>query len=275
MNVELLEKAFTTIEKKWPDARPRCGIILGSGWGEVADGFEVRDIMPYEKIPGLGAPGVAGHSGRLVWCRYAGLETLIFQGRRHWYEGEGWTPVALPVYVMKKLGVSQLLLTNAAGGIRAEFKPGDMMVIDDHINHMDSNPLVGGYHPFWGPRFPDQTQVYDTYYRGLLDAAAGKLKLRLAHGIYLAATGPIYETPAEIRMFRTMGADAVGMSTVPEATLAHAAGMDVVGLSCITNLAAGISKGQLTHDEVTSTANLVMPNMKALILQFWQDMAGR
>jgi len=272
INYDMLDRAVSVVRDMWPAAQPLCGLILGSGWSEVADAFNAFKFTPYIRIPGLGKPGVEGHSGRLVWGESAGIETLIFQGRRHWYEGEGWTPVALPVYLLKALGAKVVLLTNAAGGVRADLKPGTLMVIDDHINMMNANPLIGPHQPVWGPRFPDQTAVYDAQLRQLLDRAGSVAGEKLAHGVYLAGSGPSYETPAEIRAYRALGADAVGMSTVPEAMLAHAAGMRVAGLSCISNSAAGVTGQPLSHEEVTQTTQASMARMKMTILQFWKEM---
>jgi purine-nucleoside phosphorylase len=273
MNYELLDKAAEHIRRAWPNAAPTCGLILGSGWSEVAEAFAIKDTIGYEAIPGLGKPGVVGHSGRLAWAESAGLETFIFQGRRHFYEGEGWTPVALPVYVLKKFGVSRVMLTNAAGLIKKGLKPGDLMIIDDHLNNFGGNPLIGPHHPIWGPRFPDLSAAYDPALRRMLDRAARKLRIKVGHGVYLASSGPLYETPAEIRRYKAVGADAVGMSTVPETILAHAAGMRVVAISCLSNYAAGISKTGLTHEEVTETTRRVMPKMRKLLLAFWKEMA--
>lgn len=269
-----LEKAVETITKRWPDAKPRVGAILGSGWSEIVEAFGPGESMAYEDIPGLGKPGVVGHSGRLVRVVSAGVETLIFQGRRHFYEGEGWTPIALPIYVLKKLGASVLVITNAAGGLRADLRPGTLMLIEDHINLMGANPLLGPHHAVWGPRFPDQSRIYHPDQRALALRAAEELNEGLRRGVYLGLSGPSYETPAEIRSFRGLGADAVGMSTVPEAQLANAAGLKVLGISCITNLAAGISSEALSHAEVTQTTHAVMPRMKRLFLQIWRGLAS-
>ncbi len=273
MNIEMLDKAQQFVKQRWPEARPDCGLVLGSGWSEVAEAFAIRDTLAYDDIPGLGAPGVAGHHGRLVWCETAGLETFVFQGRRHWYEGEGWTPIALPLYLLKQAGATRVCLTNAAGGINHAFKPGDLMIIDDHINLIGSNPLIGPRQPAWGPRFPDMSRVYDSSLRAALERAGRAINITLQHGVYLAVSGPSYETPAEIRAFRALGADAVGMSTVSEAILANAAGLRVVGLSCITNLAAGVTDTPLSHEEVTATTQLSMSAMKAVIMQLWKEMA--
>lgn len=271
MNYKQLNEAAQLLARKWPDAKPSCGLVCGSGWGDVIEAFTVRGTLSYAEIPGLGATGVVGHAGKLIWGTSAGRETFIFQGRRHWYEGEGWTPIALPIFVMKARGVSAVVLTNAAGGIRKDLKPGDLMVIDDHISMIGANPLVGPHDPAWGPRFPDQSTVYNAELRVLADRAGQASGNNLKHGVYLAASGPTYETPAEIHAFRAMGADAVGMSTVPEAQLANACGMRVLGLSCITNFAAGISPLSLSHDEVVATTNAAMPRMRALLSALWKE----
>ena len=204
----------------------------------------------------------------------AGITTLIFQGRRHYYEGEGWTPVAVPVYVLKQLGVEWVLLTNAAGGVRDDLRPGSLMILSDHINNMGTNPLLGPHHACWGPRFPDLSNAYALPMRAALKRAAMSCGLGVGEGVYFASSGPFYETPAEIKAYRTLGADAVGMSTVPEALLANAAGLRVAGLSCITNSAAGISANPLSHEEVTETSKQTMPKMIAMISSFWKEMAN-
>ncbi len=273
MDRTTLDQALAFVRTRWPQAKPSAGLILGSGWSEVVESFTIKDTIPYEEIPGLGKTGVVGHAGRLVWADSSGVETLIFQGRRHFYEGVGWTPIALPVFLLKSLGAKSVLITNAAGGVRADLKPGSLMILDDHINFLGANPLTGPHDPFWGPRFPDQSAVYSIRLRRMLEAAGRASGETLPHGIYLADSGPTYESPAEIRAFRTLGADAVGMSTVPEALLANAAGLEVVGWSCITNLAAGISQQALSHEEVTESTRQAMSRMKSVLLNFWKELA--
>lgn len=273
MNIEILEKAAAKVRLHFDNPAPVAGLILGSGWGDVLESFRVVESLPYEEIPGLGRTGVVGHSGRLILAEGSGILTLVFQGRRHYYEGEGWTPVALPLFVLKQLGIQWLLLTNAAGGVREDLKPGSLMIISDHINNMGDNPLIGPHHPVWGPRFPDLSNAYDKPMRGALKRAGTSAGLTVSEGVYFASSGPFYETPAEIRAYRTLGADAVGMSTVPEALLANACGVRVAGLSCITNSAAGISKNPLSHEEVTETSRETMPRMKSMIANFWKEMA--
>ena len=267
INQLTLDSAVEALRAQWPDARPQCGLILGSGWGEVVEGMEGPQL-PYSEIPGLGPTGVMGHAGTLLRTTLNGMEVLIFQGRRHWYEGEGWTPVIMPVYLLHALGANKVLLTNAGGGIRDDLKPGSLMVIEDHINMLGSNPLIGPYNPRLGTRFPDQSRVYDAFLRQrLLDAGAD------ASGVYVATSGPTFETPAEINQYRTMGADAVGMSTVPEALIANALDMKVAGLSCICNWAAGISPQKLTHEDVNQVAAQTMPRMKQLITTFLEGLS--
>lgn len=273
MDRRALDEALGRVRGEWPDAQPVVGMILGSGWSDVVGAFTVHGTLPYDEIPGLGRTGVAGHAGQLVWGEHAGVPTLIFQGRRHYYEGVGWTPIAIPLFIMKSLGVRAVLLTNAAGGVRADLKPGTLMIMSDHINLMGDNPLLGRHDPFWGPRFPDQSAVYDPALRALLKRAGSACGETLAEGVYLAGSGPAYETPAEVRAWQTLGADAVGMSTVPEALLARAAGLRVAGLSCITNCAAGISAHPLSHEEVTDTTTRSMSRMKAVLLAAWKELA--
>ncbi len=268
IDLKKLEAAAAHVRGKWPDLQPDAAVICGSGWSSVLDVIEVVDRFSYADIPHLGAPGVVGHAGTLCHARHGGKDLLVFQGRRHFYEGEGWTPVALPVFLCLKMGVGNLLLTNSAGAIHPDFSPGDLMLITDHINHMGDNPLVGPHREVWGPRFPDQSNVYHPRALARLRAASAESGVALREGVYLATRGPVYETPAEVRACRLLGADAVGMSTVPEAMLASAAGIRVGGLSCMTNFAAGILDQPLTHDEVTETATLAMPRMQKL-LQSW------
>jgi purine-nucleoside phosphorylase len=269
-----LQPALDAVQAAFPAAKPKIALILGSGWSDVAASFEKLGEISYADIPGLGAAGVVGHAGKLLWGRASGIETFVFQGRRHYYEGVGWDTVAIPTFLAKACGAAALFLTNAAGGTNPDWRPGDLMVIDDHINMMGVTPLLGRHDPFWGPRFPDQSRVYDRALRALLDRAAASVSIPLRHGVYLAGTGPTYETPAEIRAWRTLGADAVGMSTVPEAMLGNAAGLRVVALSCITNMASGILDQPLTHEEVTETTRVSMANMKNLIQAFWRELAA-
>lgn len=272
MNHSALSAASAAVRKTWPEARPRLAIIMGSGWRDAAQGFPPHATMEYSAIPLLGMPGVEGHGGQIILAGYAGTEVLIFAGRRHWYEGAGLEAIAFPVHLARTLGAEGILLTNSAGGINPAFPPGSVMLLKDHINGMGVNPLAGPHDPFWGPRFPDMSEVYDAGYRTRLTQCAARTGLRLVQGTYMAVSGPSYETPAEIAAFRNMGADAVGMSTVPEAILAHAAGLRVAGLSCITNMAAGLS-GALSHQDVLAQARAALPGLARLLQSFVQELS--
>lgn len=263
----IMDAAVKTVKSRFPDAKPRCGIVLGSGWAEAVAGLE-GEVFGYDQIPGLGKTGVLGHAGKLLLTSVDGMEVLIFQGRRHWYEGEGWTPVILPIYLLHAMGADSVLLTNASGGIRSDLPPGTLMAIEDHINMLGSNPLIGPHNPRLGTRFPDQTEVYSKTLRSKLLSAGAD-----AEGVYVATMGPTFETPAEIRQFGAMGADAVGMSTVPEAILANALNVRVAGLSCVCNWAAGIGSTKLTHEDVNEVAAATMPRMKTTILNFLKELA--
>ena len=263
INQMAMDEAVSAVKAAWPDARPKLGILLGSGWGEAVADFSVKASLSYEEIPSLGKTAVVGHAGQLLLAEYGGTEIFVFQGRRHCYEGEGWTPVVLPVWILKAFSAETVLLTNASGGIRNDLDPGSLVAIEDHINMLGGNPLQGPHNPNFGVRFPDQTTVYNLDLRQtLLDAGVNE------SGVYVAASGPTFETPAEIRAFRSMGADVVGMSTVPEAILANAMGMKVAGLSCVCNWAAGLGNEMLTADDVIQTANETMPRMRAVLRQF-------
>lgn len=273
MNIKILAESVKIIRRHFKGCRPVCGLILGTGWETAVEAFAIKGRMPYRRLPALGKTEVAGHAGVLIWAKLSGIETFIFQGRRHWYEGTGWNPVALPIYVLKKFGAGIVVLTNSAGGIRSGLKRGALMAIKDHINFMGVNPLLGRHDPFWGQRFADQGNVYDGSLRALLKKAAGRRKIKIEEGVYLGVPGPTYETPAEITAFKRLGADAVGMSTVPEAMLAGAAGMRVVGLSLIANAAAGLGHGALDHEAVRNAGEREKEKMRILLREFWRAMA--
>ncbi|MGE5583718.1 MAG: purine-nucleoside phosphorylase [Bacillota bacterium] len=230
------------------------GIILGSGLGALAQEVSNPVVVPYKEIPDFPRSTVAGHKGQFVGGRLEGKSVLCMQGRFHYYEGYDLQQVTLPVRVMQKMGVSTLIVTNAAGGINAGFVPGDLMVIEDHINLMGVNPLRGENNEEFGPRFPDMTVAYDLNLREIALTAAAELGINIKKGVYAALSGPSYETPAEIRFLKVIGADAVGMSTVPEVIVANHGGLKVLGISCITNPAAGIAHEKLDHREVMDTA---------------------
>jgi purine-nucleoside phosphorylase len=272
MDYYQLSMAAEFVRQQWPTARPRAGLLLGSGWDAAANFFTKRASLPYSAIPGLGASTVAGHSGQLHWCEASGVETFLFQGRRHFYEGAGWTPVGVPVFLLRHFGTQLLFLTNAAGGIRDDLRAGDLMVLTDHLNLMGSNPLIGPHEPCAGPRFPDLSQVYVPSLGKRLERIFQALEIPFRSGVYAALTGPTYETPAEVRMLRTLGADAVGMSTVPEALLAHAAGLKVAALSCIANTAAGLQAQPLTHADVIKTAQATLPRLRGVLENLWKEL---
>lgn len=232
---------------------PVAAIVLGSGWEIALKHFKIVKSIPYSRIPSLGRTSVKGHAGILHLASIGSDTVLIFQGRRHYYEGNGWKPVKSLIQICIDAKTQYLILTNAAGGIRKDLKRGTIMIIRDHINLMGSNPLIGPHESLFGTRFPDQSNIYRKHLVSKALSCAKRLGLRPTTGIYAALSGPCYETPAEVEMLRRSGADAVGMSTVPEAILANAAGLNVIAISCITNMAAGISKSDLSHDEVLST----------------------
>ncbi len=270
LDMDTLAACAAAVTARFGQITPRCTAILGSGWGDVTDAAGILGSIPYDALPGLGATKVKGHAGTLHLCRAGNGHALVFQGRRHWYEGQGWTPIAVPVYLAARLGSGTVLLTNAAGAITAGMQPGDLMIVRDHINLLGANPLIGSHHPFWGERFPDQSAVYPAALQDLLSACAARHGVTAHRGVYLAATGPVYETPAEIRAYRALGADAVGMSTVPEAILANAAGLRVAALSCITNYAAGVCADTLRHDDVLAVSKARMPVMAAIVREVLQ-----
>jgi purine-nucleoside phosphorylase len=247
---------------------PKVGIILGSGLGDFADSLEDKVAIPYGDLPGFPTSSVAGHAGRLVAGTLRGAAVVAMQGRVHLYEG--WSPaqVAFPARVLCALGIRSLVVTNAAGGIRTDLVPGDLMVITDHINLSGANPLTGPNEEKLGPRFPDMSTAYDPALRALLRETADGLHIPLREGVYVWLAGPSYETPAEIRFLRTIGVDAVGMSTVPEVIVASHMGVKVAGISCITNLAAGIGRKPLSHAEVGETAERVRGRFTSLLTAF-------
>ena len=246
-------------------AVPDVAIILGSGLGDFADGLRDSLTTPYTEIPNWPASAVIGHAGKLVVGTLAGKHVAALSGRAHFYEGHDLRTVTFATRVLGRLGVKTLVLTNAAGGINISFRPGTLMVIDDHINLLGSNPLLGPNDDRFGVRFPDMTEVYSRRLRDIADIAARARGVNIAHGVYVALHGPSYETPAEIRFLRTIGADAVGMSTVPEALVARHMNMDVLGISCITNPAAGVLPEPLHHDEVMEVARRVTGEFSALL----------
>lgn len=247
------------------DLRPRLALLLGSGLGPLREAVSGATVVPYAEIPGFPVPRAPVHAGELVLGELGGLPVAVMSGRAHLYDGYGAAEIAFPVRTMSRLGVETLLVTNAAGGVRLDLAPGDLMLITDHINLTGHNPLTGPNADSLGTRFPDMTEAYDLELRALAREAALAVNVPLAEGVYLGLAGPSFETPAEIRMARTLGADAVGMSTVLEVIAARHCGLRVLGISCITNMAAGITTRKLSAAEVVETAELARPRFAALL----------
>lgn len=264
---QIYQKLQTCLEsvRAKTDFKPRVALILGSGLGDYADGIQIEQTVDYTEIEGFPTSTVAGHKGRFVFGYVGDVPVVIMQGRVHYYEGYPMSDVVLPTRLMGMMGAETLILTNAAGGVNFDYKPGDFMLITDHITTGVPSPLIGANLEELGPRFPDMSEVYSLRLRNLIKQEAKKLDIGLQEGVYVQLTGPAYETPAEIRMCRSWGGDAVGMSTACEAMAARHMGMEVCGISCITNLAAGMSDKQLDHKEVQETADRVAKQFKELI----------
>jgi purine-nucleoside phosphorylase len=263
--LQRVDEAVAAIRGRAGAAVPDVAIVLGSGLGDFANRLQNGVSLPYGDLPHWPAAKVIGHDGRLVIGSLAGRRVAALSGRAHFYEGHDLRTVSFAARVVARLGVKVLILTNAAGGISGPLTPGTLMVIDDHINLLGSNPLVGPNEEAFGARFPDMSEVYSKRLRGVADAVAREQGQRVEHGVYVAVHGPSYETPAEIRFLRSIGADAVGMSTVPEAIVARHMGVEVLGISCITNAAAGVLPQPLDHDEVMEVARRVRGAFAALL----------
>ncbi len=260
-----LESAYASIRRK-TDFVPDIALVLGSGLGAFADErVETEAVVEYKDIAGFPVSTVIGHKGRFVFGTVEGVKVAVMQGRVHYYEGYSMTDVVMPARLLAMMGAKVLFLTNASGGISPELGAGDFMLIRDHIASFVPNPLIGKNVEELGTRFPDMSNVYDNGLCSVIRESAAKQGIDLKEGVYAQLTGPSFETPAEIRMLSTLGADAVGMSTAVEAIAARHAGMLVCGISCVANQAAGISPNPLTHDEVQETANKAAPRFKALI----------
>jgi len=263
--IKAIDEAVSFVRSK-TSLQPRVGVILGSGLGNVVDALEIETAIPYSEIPGAKASTVVGHQGRMILARVNQTPVVVMQGRIHFYEGHEMPEVMFLSRVIGRLGIRQLIVTNAAGGINTKFQAGDLMLISDHINLMGMNPLRGPNVDELGVRFPDMSEAYPASLREQAKEVARSLGQLVQEGIYLALSGPSYETPAEIRAFRTLGADAVGMSTVPEVIAMSQMGIPVLGISCITNMAAGILNQKLTHQEVMETTARVQNDFTALVL---------
>ncbi len=261
MNFEHIKESYEFLKKYNAEVL----IILGSGLGEVVNALQEKEVINYKDIPHFPVSNVKGHEGNLVFGKVNNLNVVIMQGRCHYYEGNGFNPVVYPIYVLKLLGVKKMIITNACGGINESFKPGDLMVITDFLNLLGINPLIGENNEEFGPRFPDMSEPYNKkLIEKLKEVSDGDLK----EGVYAYFNGPSYETAAEIRAFKVMGADAVGMSTVPETIVANYMGMEVLGISCITNMATGIANKKHSHKEVLEVANKSSDKLAKLIKDF-------
>jgi purine-nucleoside phosphorylase len=254
------------------DVKPRIALVLGSGLGAFADELQEKVVVPYDQIPGFARSTVEGHAGQLVIGKSGGVPLVAMQGRFHYYEGYSLEQVVFPIRTFGLLGVQTVVLTNAAGGINVQFDKGALMVISDHLNLMGASPLRGPHDERFGARFPDMTEVYARDLQEMVVAEAHGIGLEMRRGIYAALSGPSYETPAEIRMLRTLGADAVGMSTVPEAIVARQMSLRVVGISCITNLASGVADQLIDHSDVMETGEQVRVAFTELLRRIIQKL---
>ncbi|MBE6836963.1 MAG: purine-nucleoside phosphorylase [Ruminococcus sp.] len=261
---EKLLKSYDSIKEKIPFT-PKVALILGSGLGDFAESLDIKGSIDYNTIEGFPVSTVAGHKGRFVFADVEGVPTVIMQGRVHLYEGYEPTDVVLPVRLMKMMGADILFVTNAAGGVNYDFKAGDLMLISDHISSFVPSALKGENIDELGVRFPDMSDIYDKEICGLIEKVAKENQIEIKKGVYLQTAGPAYESKAEIRMFRILGADAVGMSTAIETTVANHMGMKICGISCISNLACGMTDNPLTHEEVKETADRTAPVFKKLV----------
>lgn len=262
--MDKLNEAVAYIRSK-TDYKPEIGLILGSGLGSIADDIEEAVVLPYSSIPNFPVSNVSGHAGNLVIGKLEGKVVFALQGRVHFYEGHSMKYITFPVRVMSLLGIEKMIVTNACGGANESYTAGTLMIIKDHINLMGTNPLIGVNLDTFGTRFPDMTYAYDRKYMDMAMEIGKELNTPVTTGVYAAFTGPTYETPAEVRYARIIGADAVGMSTVPEVVVANHSGMKVLGIGCITNMAAGVLDQKLDHSEVMETAALVHKDFVKLV----------
>lgn len=253
--------------RKLSDFEPKIAVILGSGLGANAEVMDIVDTISYDKLPGFPVSTVPGHAGRFVLGYIDKIPVIMMQGRVHYYEGYSMQDVVLPTRLMRMLGAKALFLTNAAGGLNTEFSAGDFMLINDHITNFVPSPLIGTNIDEFGPRFPDMSEVYDSDLKNAIKTAAKTLDIDIKEGVYIQTTGPNFETPTEVKMFIKLGADAVGMSTACEAMVANHMGMKICGISCISNLACGLSPNPLTHTEVMETGKKVAPIFTKLVVE--------
>ncbi|OJW17768.1 MAG: purine-nucleoside phosphorylase [Planctomycetales bacterium 71-10] len=268
------EEAAEAIRRATGDPAPRIAVVLGSGLNGLVERFGDRRVVPYSQIPHFPTPTVAGHAGNVVIGSVDGAEAILLQGRFHYYEGHDLRTVTFPVRVLQRLGVQTLILTAATGGVRPELRPGNLVCLSDHLNLIGTNPLRGPNDPRFGERFPDMTEVYSKKLRNSAKEEARRLGVQLVSAVYACLPGPSYETPAEIRMLRALGADVVGMSTAPEAIVARQAGMDVLGLALVTNAAAGVLPAPIRHEDVLEAGLKATPMLGKLIRRVILRVAG-
>jgi purine-nucleoside phosphorylase len=270
VSVSLLNKIeeTTSFIKSKTAISPKVGLILGSGLGVLADEIENATVIDFGDIPNFPVSTVEGHAGKLVIGTLEGCPVVAMQGRFHYYEGYSQKEITFPVYVMKMLGCEKLVVTNACGGMNSSFQPGDLMLITDHINFSGSNPLIGANDPKLGPRFPDMSEAYNRELISIAERVAEAKGIKVQKGVYVSISGPSYCTPSELIMFRMMGADAVGMSTAPEVIVANHAGLKVLGISCVTDMAIGENLEPLTHEQVVEVANRTRPKFISLVKGF-------
>jgi len=266
MIIQRVQEATDYIKTK-VSSKPKIGIILGSGLGIYVDQIQNKTVIPYQDIPHFKKTAVVGHEGKMIFGEVHGVEVVALQGRMHPYEGHSMEEIVHPLRTLAALGIQMLFVTNASGGINLNFHPGDLVAIEDHINLSGRNPLVGPNINEFGPRFPDMGEAYHPELRELLISVGKKHNVNLKTGVYCSVLGPTYETPAEIRMLRTVGADMVGMSTVPEVIVAAHMGIKVAGVACITNYAAGIKKEKLSHDDVKLVAEKAMVGFATILTE--------
>lgn len=265
-----IEKAYNYIKDRIPSG-PKIGIVLGTGLGSLAEYIEEPVYIDYKDIPMFPVSTVAGHAGRMIYGNLEGKKVIAMQGRFHFYEGYDMKEITLPIRVMSKLGIKVLLVSNACGGLNKEFNAGDIMLIEDHINFMGDSPLIGANLDEFGPRFPDMSEVYSKSLINLCSEIADRIGIKVQKGVYCAISGPNYNTKAELKMLIKIGANAVGMSTVPEATVARHSGIKVLGLSCITDMAIPDTLVPLSHEEVVRVAELAKPKFVSLVKHFIKE----
>jgi len=266
-----IQESRRVLEENISGSFPKVVVVLGSGLSGLLEDIDIENELPYEEIPHIQPLTVQGHRGRLTLGKLNGVSVACMQGRLHYYEGYDMSEVVFPFRLFAQAGAETFILTNAAGGVHAEMSPGDLVLLTDHINMMGNNPLIGSNIEQLGPRFPDMTRVYDPQLREIFKAKAKELGLKLREGVYLAIHGPSYETPSEINMYRTLGADVVGMSTVPEAIALFHMKRKIVGISCVTNLAAGVTSVPLDHKEVLENAKQAHAPFRKLVGQVIQE----